>query len=162
MLGFLHSGPQTGWELATTVEASLGGFWNVTRSQIYRELQSLAASCLVTPGERGARDKRSYTLTAAGRAAFAEWIAREPGEEIIRFPLLLTTFFAEHVPPERLARFLLTHQLRHQKQMEAYEAIAHHIGGDESGPALALRFGIEYERAVLRWFDSLPQLHSKV
>jgi hypothetical protein len=27
-----------------------------------------------------------------------------------------------------------------------------------AGPAFTLRFGMEYERAILRWFSSLPQL----
>src|SRR5438105_841576 len=102
LLGFLHDGPKTGWELASTVESSLGGFWNVTRSQVYRELRTLDLTGLITAGERGPRDRRPYALTEAGRAAFAGWIAREPGEEIIRYPLLLTIFFAEHIAPERL------------------------------------------------------------
>jgi DNA-binding PadR family transcriptional regulator len=160
LLGFLHSGPKTGWELAATVESSLGGFWNVTRSQVYRELRTLHASGLVEAREKGPRDRRPYAITEAGQSAFAEWISREPGEEVIRYPLLLGVFFAEHVAPERLTRFLRTHQLRHQRRLEMYEQIANHVGSSESGPALALRFGIEYERAVLRWFESLPWLRA--
>ena len=41
LLGFLHQGPMTGWDLAQTVEATIGDFWNVTRSQVYRELRTL-------------------------------------------------------------------------------------------------------------------------
>jgi DNA-binding PadR family transcriptional regulator len=156
LLGFLHWGPMTGWNLEQAVERSIGNFWNVTRSQVYRELRNLHAWGLVEPGEAGPRDRLPYAITAAGREAFAEWIARPPGDEIIRFPLLLTAFFQEHVEPARLRRYLREHELRHLRRLEEYERHLAAMDDATSGPALTLRFGIEYERAVLRWFASLP------
>src|SRR2546429_256493 len=41
LLGFLRAGPMTGWDLDQRVKLSIGNFWNVTRSQIYRELRVL-------------------------------------------------------------------------------------------------------------------------
>lgn len=158
LLGFLQSGRMTGWDLAGAAQRSIGNFWNLTRSQIYRELHSLEAAGLVKASETGARERRPVALTAAGRRAFADWIAEEPDVETTRFPLLLTMFFADRVPPDRLHRFLRQHQLRHERQLETYERQAATLADRESGPALTLRFGIEYEQAVLRWFASLPQL----
>ena len=40
------------------VETTIGDFWNVTRSQIYRELRSLEELGLVEAGETGARERR--------------------------------------------------------------------------------------------------------
>lgn len=148
----------TGWELAARVQQSIGNFWNLTRSQIYRELSTLEAAGLVKASETGPRERRPFAITAAGRRAFSEWISREPEVENIRFPLLLTLYFADHVPPERLRRFLRQHQLRHERQLEIYEDQGRTVSDWDSGPALTLRFGIEYERAILRWFSSLPQL----
>jgi DNA-binding PadR family transcriptional regulator len=157
LLGFLHDGPLTGWGLEQAVERSLGGFWNVTRSQIYRELRSLDAAGLVEPGEVGPRDRRPYRITDAGRRTFREWIARAPGEEVIRFPLLLWVHFMAHVEPGRMRRFLREHELVHLRRLDAYEEELRRIpAADASGPALTLRFGVEYERAVLRWFAALP------
>jgi DNA-binding PadR family transcriptional regulator len=158
LLGFLHAGRMTGWELAGTVERAIGNFWNLTRSQIYRELHTLEAAGLVRASETGPRERRPYAITPSGRRAFAAWIATEPEEEKTRFPLLLTMYFADRVPPERLRRFLRQHQLRHERRLEDYERTARALGNSRSGPALTLRFGIEYERAVLRWFSSLPAL----
>ncbi len=162
LLGFLHMGPQTGWDLARSVEDLLGGFWNVTKSQVYRELRTLNEAGLVEAGEAGARDRRPYTLTEAGQRAFAQWISREPGEETIRFPLLLTLFFADRVEPRQLARYLRQHQLRHERQLDQYEQLAEALGEGGSGPHLVLRFGLQYERMVLDWFRSLPQLRADV
>jgi DNA-binding PadR family transcriptional regulator len=157
LLGFLQMGPMTGWELEKAVERSIGSFWNVTRSQIYRELRNLASSGLAVPGEAGPRDRQPYTITEAGRTAFAEWIGRLPGPEIIRFPLLLTVFFGDHLDPARLRRHLREHELAHLHRLESYEQQQAQASEDpESGPVLVRRFGIEYERAVLRWFASLP------
>jgi DNA-binding PadR family transcriptional regulator len=156
ILGFLQRGPMTGWELEKAVEGSIGSFWNVTRSQIYRELSNLASLKLVVPGETGPRDRRPYMISEAGRHAFGAWISRLPGQEIIRFPLLLTVFFREHLDSVRLRRYLREHELAHMRHLEEYEERARRLGDVQSGPALVLRFGIEYEQAVLRWFASLP------
>jgi DNA-binding PadR family transcriptional regulator len=160
LLGFLHHGPRSGWEIAQAVEGSIGNFWNVTRSQVYRELRSLEAQGLVEPGETGARDRRPYSITSAGRDAFARWIAREPGPDIVRSPLLLTVFFGDHLDARLLRRFLALHRAQHEKQLAHYENLHDALAGlaGEDFSVLALRYGIEHERAVLRWMDALPPL----
>jgi len=159
LLGFLQQGPQTGWDLVQTVEGSIGNFWNVTRSQVYRELRTLEEQGLVEAGETGAREKRPYSTTEAGTAAFRRWIAREPGPDMIRSPLLLNVFFGEHVEPELLRRHLTLRRIQHQQQLDAYEALYAEVSGDPAvaRPMQALRFGIEFERTVLRWIEGLPQ-----
>src|SRR5262245_32532707 len=100
----------TGWDLAEEVAGSTGYFWKFTRSQVYRELHSLEALGYVAPGQTGKREKRPYALTDAGRAAFAEWIARPPEPELIRYPLLLTVFFGEGLDPQHLKRVVAAHR----------------------------------------------------
>ena len=158
LLGFLHQGQQTGWDLVQTVEGSIGNFWNVTRSQVYRELRTLEEQGLVEAGETGAREKRPYAITEAGRAAFRRWIAREPGPDMIRSPMLLTVFFGDHLEPGLLARHLTLQRIQHQQRLDGYEALYAEISGEPGlgWPVQALRFGIEHERAVLRWMEGLP------
>ncbi len=160
LLGFLQAQPRSGWEIAQAVEGTIGNFWNVTRSQVYRELRSLEERGLVEAGETGARDRRPYTVTDAGRRAFAAWIAREPGPDLVRSPLLLTVFFGEYLDPALLRRFLVLHRAQHEKQLAYYEELHDSLQGveTEEHSVLALRYGIEHERAVLRWLDSMPQL----
>src|SRR5262249_9866089 len=120
MLGFLHDGPLTGWSLVATVQREIGDFWSVTQSQVYRELATMARLGLVEAGERGPRDRRPYTITDAGRRAFREWIATEPGPETIRFPLLLTVLFGRHLPAGRLAASIEAHRQVHGQRREGY------------------------------------------
>jgi DNA-binding PadR family transcriptional regulator len=160
LLGFLHAGPLTGWDLVATAEALIGDFWSLTQSQVYRELAAMAEAGLVTAGERGRRDRRPYTITRAGRDAFAEWVGHEPGPELIRFPLLLTIAFGRHLPPERLAGFVAHHREVHAQRLASYRETRAALTAEASEPdpyALAtLDFGLIYEEAVLAWFDRLP------
>jgi DNA-binding PadR family transcriptional regulator len=159
LLGFLHEGPMTGWDLVATAQQRIGDFWSLTQSQVYRELAAMADAGLVEAGERGRRDRQPYAITEAGRAAFADWVDREPGRETIRFPLLLTLLFGRHLPPERLATFVRHHREAHAARLAGYRQLhraATAGGGDPDPYAMAtLEFGLAYEQAVLAWFDRL-------
>jgi DNA-binding PadR family transcriptional regulator len=160
LLGFLHHGPMAGWDLAAMAETVIGDFWSLTRSQVYRELERMAGAGLVEADEPGARNRRVYRLTDAGREAFATWVDQEPEDEHIRFPLLLTISFGRHVPGDRLRAYVARHRERHAGRLADYErqhAEATAPGVDPDPYALAtLEFGLVYERAVLDWFDRLP------
>lgn len=156
LLGFLQRAPQTGYQLSQQVNQSIGYFWNVTRSQIYRELQSLEKAGLVKEGKAGIRDKRPYSITAEGKQAFAEWLSEEPSVELIRFPLLLSLFFGDSVEPERLKRFLSIHRLRHEQRLDEYRELEKRESTKMTAFERAtLDFGMEYEQMVLRWFEKL-------
>ncbi|HEY6594185.1 MAG TPA: PadR family transcriptional regulator [Asanoa sp.] len=154
LLGFLHEGPMTGWDLVAVAQDRIGDFWSLTQSQVYRELTAMAADGLVEAGERGPRDRKPYAITDAGRAAFAEWMAREPGQETIRMPLLLTIMFGRHVPPDELPGFVARHRAAHAARLRGYER-EKAAGVPDKYAEAVLDFGIAYESAVLAWFDGL-------
>ncbi len=159
LLGFLHEGPMTGWDLVTVAQQRIGNFWTLTQSQVYRELAAMAKTGLVEAGPRERRDRKPYSITATGREAFAEWVDQEPGLEQIRFPLLLTIMFAAHLPAERLASMVAAHREVHAERLARYEQ---HRADMRDAPAsdpfrlATLEFGLRYERAALDWFDELP------
>lgn len=169
LLGFLHAGPMSGWDLAEAAQQSIGDFWSVTRSQVYRELTRLADDGLVEVGERGPRDRRPYTLTDAGREAFLEWLDQEPAPEQVRFPLLLTMSFGRHLPPERMAAFVEKHRALHERCLARHlaardaaegalrEGVRDSQGRPDVWSLAALDFGIRYETAVMEWFEALPE-----
>lgn len=158
LLGFLDGGPKTGWDLAEAVAATIGPYWNVTRSQVYRELRTLESLGLIEHGSAGTRARRPATITAAGRAAFRAWIRREPADDIVRSPLLLTVFFGDHLPPVLLDRFLELHRLRHRRRLrrcsEQLAASSAAPGGGGWSTEI-LRYAVLQERATLEWLDGL-------
>lgn len=154
ILGFLHAGPMTGWEVDAAVENSIAHFWNVTRSQVYRELRTLSELGYVQAGDAGPRDRRPYSITDEGRAAFSSWIVRDPGPPIVRMPLLLTLFFGRHLPPKRLAEIVEKELREGTKALHQFESM-HEEYGEDPFVGRVLQFGIEYQKTLLSWLDSL-------
>ncbi|MHB1711809.1 MAG: PadR family transcriptional regulator [Acidimicrobiales bacterium] len=155
ILGFLATfGLLTGWDLDRMVKTSIGNFWNVTRSQVYRELRDLEARGMATRGEPGPRDRTLYQITDSGRASLHAWLARDPGPDMIRNRLLLTVFFSDHLEPGRLAEILATRREGHQATLAHYRELELELDSLDA-MAATLRFGISYEEMVIAWIDSL-------
>jgi DNA-binding PadR family transcriptional regulator len=159
LLGFLHDGPMTGWDLVATAEERIGAFWSITRSQVYRELATMARDGLVKADVPGPRDRRPYAITDDGRKCFAAWVEERVGEETTRFPLLLLVMFGRHVRPARVAEVVAEHRAMHAGRLAGYEQDLARGPRDRVPDPYAratLDFGLRYERAVLDWFDALP------
>src|ERR1700724_2999152 len=121
LLGFLLDGPRSGWDLARDAKSGIGNFWNITQSQVYRELRTLEERGLVTAqAATGSRERRPYAITIAGREAFREWIRQPPGGRSHPVPFLVLVSFAETVQPDRLGRCLREHELVHLRRRDAY------------------------------------------
>jgi DNA-binding PadR family transcriptional regulator len=157
LLGYLGLGPMTGWDLDQWVRVSIGNFWNVTRSQIYRELRTLTERGYVKAGASGPRDRVPYTITDAGSAAFRAWIAESPGPDLIRSRLLLTIFFGDHVEPERLREILAEQRKEHEAQLESYKALQEAIPESERFSVATLKFGLRYEQNMVEWLTELEK-----
>jgi DNA-binding PadR family transcriptional regulator len=157
LLGFLHDGPQTGWDLVARAERTIGPFWSLTRSQVYRELTLMAGHGLIAPGPAGPRDAQPYAITAAGRAAFAGWAAQGPGPATMRLPLLLMVTLGRHIDPARRAQ-MLRQQRQHQAEVLAGYLAAREDLAEAGDPFLlaTLDYGIAASRTTIRWLDRLP------
>jgi len=159
LLGLLHGDSLTGWDLVATAQDRIGNFWTLKQSQVYRELARMTEDGLVTVGAPGPRDRKPYTITDAGRHAFAEWLAGAPTHDQIRVPLLLTILFSDHLEPGRLAEILAAERAAHAGRLAAYREHEGRLTDDPVRLA-TLRFGIRHEEAALAWFDELPGLLS--
>jgi len=157
LLGFLHGGPASGYDLVGIAEAVIGDFWSLTRSQVYRELADLASRGLIRAQPAGPRAKRPYELTDAGREAFAAWIAEPPGPEQIRYPLLLALSFGSLIDRDRLLGYVGTHRVIHERRLAAYRDVKA-AGGRDQYVRATIAFGIRYEEAVLAWIADLPSI----
>jgi DNA-binding PadR family transcriptional regulator len=158
LLGFLHEGPRTGWDLIEEVRRGLARFWNVTSSHVYRELKTLEARGFVRARKPGPRDRQPFAITASGRRAFAEWIHEEPAAEQIRVPLLVTLWFAKHLDAETLATFLDNHRVEHEQRLSDYRALVGALTDSTSSDPhvrAVIDFGIAYEQAFVAWLDNV-------
>ncbi len=163
LLGLLAEGPRSGYELHQHAALVFGDYWTITRSQVYRELAGMAGNGLVEAGEQGARSRRPYAVTSAGRRVFADWIVAEPGVEVIRFPLLMTVNFGDWVGRERLLAFVEAQRPAHEQRLRRYEQQLAELTEQRLAlTATTVAFGLRYERAVLDWMDEVPALLADV
>lgn len=153
LLGLLHEGPMTGGSLIAAAENRFGTFWTVTRSQVYRELPGLAERGYVREGRPGPRGAQQFSITAAGRRAFTRWLAEPAGREHHRSPLLLRTAFAAHAPAAVRRELFNTQRARHEEALAALRD-QQKTTSDRYAKA-TLDFAITYERALLKWLDSM-------
>jgi DNA-binding PadR family transcriptional regulator len=167
LLGLLHVRNMSGWDLVEAAQERIGNYWTLTQSQVYRELAKMDERNLVALVDVGARDRKVYQITAAGRETFREWINRDPAADQIRVPLLLTIQFSEHLDPGRLTEILAAQRAAHAERLAKYERNEEVLEFEDRvhGPRnvlrrATLRFGIRHEQAALAWFDELPELLS--
>jgi DNA-binding PadR family transcriptional regulator len=144
LLGLLRDGPRSGYELVAAAELMIGGFWTITRSQVYPELAALADRGLLHRGQTGPRDRQPYELTAAGRAAFRKWVNSSPEPENLRIPLLLRFTFADAIDPGRLQDMLTEHHAVHQRRLATYRSLDRQLAaeGIPEEKRATLAFGI--------------------
>jgi PadR family transcriptional regulator AphA len=113
ILGFLELEPTSGYTLKQRFEGSVGSFWSVTQSQIYRELHALERQKLVSvrrqPG-RGKPDSKIYAPTQKGRDFLRAWLLEPLPPLQLRHPLLLKLVFATELPPPALDGVLASYE----------------------------------------------------
>jgi PadR family transcriptional regulator, regulatory protein AphA len=164
IVGMLAARPRSGYEIKQLVDHSTRFFWAASYGQIYPELKRLEEAGLVKGADasQGARQRTVYELTAKGRRAAKEWIARPPEVLEMRDEGLLELFFAESVEPARTAEIAreratqaadkaaVLRELEQNLEAIAVDAPEH---STDAGSAAVLRFGIEMNEWAAEWFE---------
>ncbi len=121
LLALLAVEPMTGYDLAKRFGSSVGNVWHAPDSQIYPELRRMAQDGLLEaeeiPWGRKGR-KIEYTITAAGRASFDEWMDSDLQLTRDRDPMHLRAAYFEYATPDR-ARAQLRAYLEHTRTIQA-------------------------------------------
>lgn len=165
MLGLLSQiGPINGNSLSRSADVVIGDFWTLTRSQVYRELQTLEQLGYVHAGPVGARSSREFSITTSGVGALRRWLDGGPTSDVIRWPILLTIRFGAQIDPVRLRAILSDFASRHQAKREFYAELDAIMCTTRHDPfeIATVRFGQLFEDAVATWLDELPDLLPQV
>ncbi|SHG62570.1 PadR family transcriptional regulator [Streptoalloteichus hindustanus] len=94
LLGLLADQPASGYDLTRKFEVSLQKYaWHARHSQIYPELNRLAGEGLISVVEEGARGRRTYAITDAGRTELRDWLLAPAKEAVVRNETVLRMFF---------------------------------------------------------------------
>lgn len=138
-------------------ERRLGPYWSMTRSQVYRELPALAEMGFVKLGKPGPRASQPYSITPAGKRAFARWLSEDPGAESLRNPVALRVAFGAHHGATALKDLYAQATDTHNNALNVIKEQAKQAkaDGDNFGAA-ALEFAVGYHRAALAWLKAAP------
>jgi PadR family transcriptional regulator AphA len=165
ILGMLHMGRRTGYEIKSLVDCSTRFFWAASYGQIYPELKRLEEAGLIAGEEdpQGGRQRRAYSLTPEGERILHDWITSDvPPHFELRHEGLLRLFFCDGVEPEERAELVRTIRSEHERMRDALRAIR--PGAEQSAeqrgheaPLRVLEFGIAYQDFVVEWCERLER-----
>ncbi|MEU7633879.1 PadR family transcriptional regulator [Nocardia sp. NPDC049220] len=163
----------SGYELARRFDKSIGYFWSATHQQIYRVLKRMAESDWLTSEsvtQAGRPDKKVYSVSEAGRAELARWIAEPADFGTPRNELAVKIRAAAYGDIDALRAEVARHRDQHHQQLELYRLIEKRdfpVPDQLSGTALhqylVLRAGVRMESGFVEWCDEVLQaLHPRV
>jgi PadR family transcriptional regulator AphA len=165
VLGMLSLGPRSGYDIKTVVDRSTRFFWAASYGQIYPELRRLEHEGLIEGEDApsGARSRRVYKLTKAGREALKEWLLGSTVTIEYRDESLLRLFFADALPREEALLLLEGRKKGHDQYLEVLRAIEQLPGGkDPDFVDLVLSWGIEFNEWGAQWCEKhLKRLRSE-
>ncbi len=165
LLGLLTYQESTGYEITKIFEDSLNNFWHAQSSQIYRELDRLEQKGWVksrSVAQDKRPNKRVYTITESGRAAFDEWLGEgTPQFEHSHEPFLVRLFFGSDAPEVTLALLKACHEMclsalesfppKLRENIDRYAAEVPDGNRRRMYWEMTLDYGIAQTRATMEW-----------
>ncbi|WP_034413156.1 PadR family transcriptional regulator [Candidatus Photodesmus blepharus] len=87
ILTILSTRDATGYDITKEFSSSVGYFWKASHQQVYRELNKMASSKLVTyknEPQEGKPDRKVYSITNDGRDTLEKWFEQPTAHPTIR------------------------------------------------------------------------------
>jgi len=153
----------SGYEIRRIIQQSVGFFWGESYGQIYPTLRRLAAEGLIAEEPStapGARKRRAYSITPAGRRLLTEWLAAPYRIDPPRDEFLMKLFFGIEAAPAvsiaHIERFQQDHRQLLSTLIELEKLVRAHNSGHPGFPfwMLTLNYGLAQIRAALEWSES--------
>lgn len=156
ILGALHEGPNTGYEIKSLMGRSTVYFWRESDSTIYPMLKVLAkeGKLLSETVFVGKKRKELFSITETGREEFKAWLKGPTGSETPRNEFLLKLFFvtdrkeAKRLFLERLAKIegIYTEHKKIEARLEGF------VDSSQKDIRLkALRYGMALLESEIQW-----------
>lgn len=154
LLGLLAGHPMSGYDLTAAFDGSLGFVWPAKHAQIYPELARLAESGYLAQSESGARGRIEYVLTPAGHAELRRWLLETQPSRRPRNEILLRSFFAWSLPPERARDYFLERERNSREMLAQLQTIADSFDvktPEERAYRVTLEAGLRQTRVMAEW-----------
>ncbi|MFI8996169.1 helix-turn-helix transcriptional regulator [Streptomyces sp. NPDC053542] len=124
LLGLLADEAGSGYELTKKFERSLDRYaWHAKHNQVYQELNRLAVDGLAEVVEEGARGRKTYAITEAGRADLRQWLLNPPRNPVVRNEFVLRLFLLFALDPKEARAVLAEYAAAAQRDLDALTAL---------------------------------------
>lgn len=159
VLGYLSITPMSGYDLTAAVRKSIDQFWQISKSQIYKELPLLEADGFVTATDVAQDrypDKRIYVITADGETALDNWLTSSAlPRSVCRIPELLKLFFGHRMDSESISTMLIASRLEHTESIARFETLIEQLEAVPSAQYVlaTARYGLLDAQMVVTWID---------
>ena len=164
VLGLLYLGARSGYDIKTAVDGSTRFFWAASYGQIYPELRRLEREGLIEGEDspNGARGRRVYHLTDAGRKALNDWLLGHGVTIELRDESLLRLFFADALRGSRRWGCWRLASAGTRNTSRSCRQSTRGPGKDPAFVDLVLRWGIAFNEWGAQWGeDQLEQLRAQ-
>ncbi len=159
LLGLLREGPATGGQLMALAAQRYGGYFGLTRSQVYRELPALAEAGLLRLGKLGARSSQQYAITAAGRRAFKSWLVADEAATVtnsVRSPLILRLASVGELSSKQREALVEDAQLAVAEHLAQAKAV--HKAEEEPYAKAAAEFTVSHLKALAKLVEQVAKI----
>lgn len=153
----------SGYDLTTAVRKSIDQFWQISKSQIYKELPLLEVDGLVTATnitQDRYPDKRVYAITDGGEIALDSWLASsELPSPVSRIPELLKLFFGHRIDNDSIRRMLVASRQDHADSIARLETLIEQLDAVPAARYVraTARYGLLDAEMVVAWIDETLQ-----
>ena len=165
LLGLLAAEPMSGYGLARLFERTLERAWPARHPQIYPALAALEQQGLARVSETGPRRRKTYAVTEDGLAEVQRWLRETVPDRTVRNETILRLFMLWLLDSSEAVAFFDEEIESHEVRLAGFEQT---LGDDERQrrehgtaqggihlcAALALEWGIRYEREYIEWARS--------
>ena len=168
LLGLLTYSDSTGYDLSKLFKDSLNYFWNAPSAQIYRELDRMEKTGLVSSQnivQEGRPNKRLYSITPDGREEFSRWLSEfQYKPENFHDAMVMRIFFGAEIDPEKTIELLNEFRLKCTEELESMQTVGlqnidlygQSVQGGELKKIywkITVEVGISQLRALIEWAE---------
>ena len=122
-LGLLAKEPASGYDLLKKFKSTMHPVWPATQSQLYGELNKLAAAGFTTASDVGARGRKEYAITDAGRTELHRWMTSPDGDPPQRSAVLLRVFLLGELTASEARQYIESLRDWVEQELRSYEEI---------------------------------------
>ena len=156
-LGFLNSGPKTGYKL-NQIFGNLMLYYSISLNQIYPVLRNLEGRGLVEKQvvfQEGKPNKNLYTITEAGRQFLEEKLTSQPQPLDYHLPFLVRVLFFRFLDKKQVCEEFEKEIESLKEQKATLEAMADTVAdrADCNG-SFAYRTALHLLESLIKWYEA--------